>query len=171
VRQPPRRRRSWRPRRSIYFIDAENIAGSHRPTRLDLRRGCLLLGAAVPASHLDHIVVAAGTQNAVDAGLTWPGAQLLVGHGNDGADVELLEWAARAHLEERFDVVVIASGDFAFVDLAAVLRRKGIPVVVAAWRASCSRQLAATASAVRWLDPIEPLACESAVTIGVVDAA
>src|SRR5438874_327180 len=106
--QSLRRRTSWRPKRSIYLVDAENIAGSYRPTRLDLWDGCRHLAAAVPASDLDHTVVAAGIQNAVEAGLTWPRAQLLVGHANGGADAALLEWAEQADLAERFDVVVIA---------------------------------------------------------------
>ncbi len=164
--------RPWRPLRSIYLIDAENVAGSARPGRVDFERARRRLDAAVDRDEHDHVVVAAGVSNALDAGLVWTEGQLLVGRGPDGAEVALLGWAQHAELAARFDAVVIASGDFAFVALAAALRLAGVPVIVAAWRASCSRSLARAATSVRWLDPTEPVTRRTAaLTLEVPDAA
>lgn len=150
------RSRPWRPQRSIRLVDAENVAGTGRPTRRELADGHGRLDAIAPAGPHDHTIVAAGEANAVEAGLTWPTAQLLVGHGPDGADVALLEWATTADLAQRFDALLIASGDFAFVSLAAEARAAGLPVTVVAWRNSCSRVLAGLASRVLWLDRTTP---------------
>jgi hypothetical protein len=154
---PERRRPRWRPRRCIHMIDAENIARSARPTPADLDHGRLRLDAVVPYGDHDHRTVAADAGNALAAGLAWPGAQLLIGHGPNGADAALLRWAEDAALPDRFDAVVIASGDNAFAPLAAALRRAGLSVVVASWRTSCSRGLARAATSVRWLDPVQQL--------------
>lgn len=156
---PPPRGRPWRrPQRNINLIDAENVAGTSAPSRLRLARTKQLVEAAVPVGPDDHTVVAADRRLALDVGLTWTGARLILGHGRDGADLALLEWAADADLTRRFDGAVIASGDFAFVDLVVALRRAGLPVTVTAWRRSCSRQLASAASSVRWLDPVPAIA-------------
>jgi hypothetical protein len=149
--------RRWRPWRCIHLVDAENIAGSPCPTRAEFEYGRLRLDIVVPYGDHDHRTVAADASNALDAGLAWPGAQLLIGHGPDGADAILLQWAEHADLVNRFDAVVVASGDNAFAPLAASLRRNGLPVVVVSWRASCSRALAGAATCVRWLDPARPL--------------
>jgi hypothetical protein len=162
--------RSWRPTRTIHLIDAENIAGTGRPTRLDLDAGRAVLEAATRPRPGDHTVVAASVGNALLVGLTWPHAQLLVGHGPDGADVALLDWAASADLLDRFDGVVIASGDFAVVGITTSLRAAGLPVVVASWRESCSKVLAGVATCVRWLDPL-PTPAPSPSTSGVNRAA
>jgi len=153
--RPPRSRR-WRPMHSIHLIDAENVAGTARPTRGEFADGRSRLNAVAPAGPHDHSVVAAGGASIFEAGLTWPTAQLLKGHGPDGADHALLEWAAAADLVTRFDALVIASGDFAFVSLAAEVRAVGLPVTVVTWRNSCSRVLAGVASTVLWLDPTTP---------------
>jgi hypothetical protein len=135
------RSRPWRPARSVRLIDAENLAGNGRPSAAELAAAAAEFTAAIGTGPFDHTVVAAGPAVAFDAGLAWPGAQLLVGLGPDGADAALLEWAARADLVERFDRLVVGSGDFAFASLVADLRGVGVSVTVVARAGSCSRAL------------------------------
>lgn len=163
------RQHSWRPVRAIRLVDAENVAGAGRLTPGDLARGRHRLDTVAPAGHDDHTVVAADHINALQTGLTWPHGQLLIGRGGDGADIALLEWAATADIPARFDSLIIASGDFAFVSLAAIVRSAGVPVTVAAWRNSCSRVLASVATDVVWLDPTSP--APAPATTEVLDAA
>jgi hypothetical protein len=148
----------WRPRRYIHLVDAENVAATSEPSRRRLARTRRILEAAVDVGPDDHLVVGADRHVALEVGLVWPGAQLLVGHGRGGALRALLGWARDADIAGRFDGAVIASGDCALPGLAASLRAAEVPVTVAAWRASCSRRLAAIATTLRWLDPAPVLA-------------
>lgn len=163
------RQHSWRPPRAIRLIDAENVAGTGRPAPGDLTRARRRLDTVAPAGPSDHTVVAADHINALHTGLAWPEGQLLIGRGPDGADIALLEWAATADIPGRFDTLIIASGDFAFVSLAALVRSAGLPVTVAAWRNGCSRVLASVATDVVWLNPISP--APAPTTPEVLDAA
>ena len=100
----------------------------------------------------DHVVVGANPSLAVEAGLEWPGARLLVRGGPDGADLALEEsvedvtWHAR-----RYDRVVIGSGDGRFSTIAESFKAAGIPVGVVATERSLALVLAQAATFVALL--------------------
>jgi hypothetical protein len=87
-------------------------------------------------------VIGAGPTLAVAAGLAWPGCQLVVGRGIDGADRALLAAVEPAFAASHYDRVLVASGDHAFAPLVAqLLERRVLVEVVVSQERSLSGQL------------------------------
>jgi hypothetical protein len=100
----------------------------------------------------DHVIVASNHRLAVDVKIARPSFRVIAGGGPDGADRALLaelddvEWVT-----QRFDRVVIGSGDGVFVPIVHTLRSAGIPVGIVSRAAALSRPLRLAASFVRLL--------------------
>jgi hypothetical protein len=106
----------------------------------------------------DHAIIGANPALAFDASDGWPGSLVAIRPGADGADLAILNAAQDARwIAERFDRVVIGSGDAIFTDLASRAAACGVSVVVVACESALSGHLAAVAHAVRILEPQAPL--------------
>ena len=120
--------------------------------RAAMRQASYAYRVAARVGASDHVVVGANPSLAVEAGLEWPGARLLVRGGPDGADLALEEsveeviWHA-----QRYDRVVIGSGDGRFSDVARSFRAAGIPVGVVARERGLALVLAQAATFVALL--------------------
>lgn len=86
------------------------------------------------------------------AGLGWKGSRLVARSGENGADLALLEVLARERVEERFDEVVLVSGDGIFTDVVAALSAAGVHVTVVARREACSNRLRMAAARTLYID-------------------
>jgi hypothetical protein len=134
--------------RSLHVIDLENLAS----------------GLATESSFLDALgryrrVALVGARDSVEIALdvnawrrvafslprSW---RVRVGFGPDGADRALLDAVDFRVAVERFDRVVIGSGDGAFAPLVAGLVAAGRRVEVVSNRHALSRRLARAATAV-----------------------
>lgn len=132
--------------RTLALLDVENLMGSTRfsvaemeALRVEVRRA-----AKLPADA--HVVVGASCDIALlHAGLGWPGARPVWLRGHDGADLALTDVAYDEDIPDRFDQVVIGSGDGMFAIVARWLRAAGVKVVVVSRHGSLSRALAASA--------------------------
>lgn len=118
--------------RTLYVVDVENMAGSADLSVRDVAIVKQRLLAAVPTSPGDQTVLAISHHNGEAALFGWKvSAERKFRSGRDGADLALLEsiqdtrWVA-----DRFDRVVIASGDHAFALTARALRTAGLDVLV-----------------------------------------
>ncbi len=97
----------------------------------------------------DQMIVAANPLAAFKAHGAAPHARLLVREGVSGADRALCDELEQiAHLSERYDEIVIASGDHEFVPVAARLRGARLRVTVAARLDSLNGSLRRMADAV-----------------------
>jgi hypothetical protein len=139
---------SVRLRRTLHLIDADNLLGD--PCTCDSPQIDAMYAAYRHAAGFaadDHVVIAAGTNGehvfAVEHG--WECARHLRRRGPNGADLALLEEASWAARSDRFDRVVIGSGDGIFVGAHDELRAAGLHVDVVAQRRSLSAALAARA--------------------------
>ena len=147
----------WGRGRRLVVVDLENIAGG--PCQSEdcaawVRRR--LADAGVLRAG-DHVTVAVDEGALSSVAWVWQGSVCRWGHGKDGADLALVaELDERVH--ERFDEVVVASGDGVFTDTVAGLVGRGVRVVVAAHGTSLSRRLADAASEVLLLSPPSPVA-------------
>jgi len=129
------------PGRALVIIDVENLAGTGRLTPSvaeDIARAMAGPAPGVPP-HLRIVGCDAG--NALDVGMAFPGDRLVTGRGPDGADLALIAAVDIAHTANRFDRVVIASGDGAFTPVAAECARRGLEVVVMTGHGGLSRTL------------------------------
>jgi hypothetical protein len=136
---------SVRLHRTLHLIDADNLLGD--PGTCDRHRIEAMYAAYRQAAGFaddDHVVIAAGAngEHVFEVEYGWERARHLRRRGPDGADLALLEeatWAARG---DRYDRVVIGSGDGIFVSAYDELTAAGLRVEVVAPERSLSTALA-----------------------------
>ena len=143
----------WQPR-SLHLVDLENLAMDPDPSPRDLEEALAAYHGVVPTNPSDLVVLSASTRLARRVAFQVAGFGRLVpaGSGPDAADLALLREAPARWVIERFDRLVIVSGDGIFVPLAATVRQAGRDVWVASWRSVLSRRLASAATRVWLLD-------------------
>jgi hypothetical protein len=138
--------------RTLHLVDLENLMRGpvHDISAIAYALREYRMAAAV--SSTDHVVLAVNPALAVDAGRAWPGARLRIGGGPDGADEALLhDVSDRQWVAERYDRVVIGSGDGIFAFAAAEFQSLGIAVGVVAPEHGVSHRLRRYASFVHLL--------------------
>ena len=127
--------------RACFLGDIENLAGRPTgPTCDDVRT----IAAAVYKTfgHMElHPVVACAHRNAKCVWFNWPEARRLVRSGPDGADLCLLDVIANERIAERFETVIIGSGDNIFSEAAARLATQGTRVIAAIGHGGLSSKL------------------------------
>ncbi|MFC0865723.1 hypothetical protein ACFHYQ_25835 [Sphaerimonospora cavernae] len=151
-----RARRSLRIGRAVHLLDIENLTRSTRPTTSEV---VALMGhyrTIVPIGSMDQFIVAVNHNALVSVGTAFHSAQLLARSGPDGADQALVEAAYGDQLNQRFDHVVIGSGDHYFAELAGWLTVSGVRVTVISRREALSWQLYAAVPDIRTIDPATP---------------
>jgi hypothetical protein len=111
-------------------IDVENLVGGSAAGPLAVAPTLSAYRSTVHVGDDDHTLLGSGPRLAVAAGMAWPGAQLRIGHGIDGADRALLEALDPEFVAAHYDRVIVASGDHAFAGIVARLRALGVAVVV-----------------------------------------
>ena len=137
-------------------VDLENIAGGPCGTEdcaVWVRRRLTDAGVLRPG---DQVVVAVDESALERVAWAWRGSVCRWGHGKDGADLALVD-ALADRVQERFEEVVVASGDGIFTDAVLDLVARGVRVTVAAHGIGLSGRLAAAATRVVLLS--EPAVC------------
>jgi hypothetical protein len=132
--------------RTLHLVDIENLVEGH----------WLIDPLTVLAQYRDQAAWNEGDLSYVAAGpkmlkrvcfaATGAWCQWLCRRGKDGADLALLDSAPAAFVADRFDRLVIGSGDWIFAGLAGECRRKGVAVDVIAPSGSLSFLLYRAAS-------------------------
>jgi hypothetical protein len=117
--------------RTYHLIDIENLCGGTAGTGDDdVARAVDRYKRTIAVADDDLVVIGSGPTLAPAAKAAWPSARLVVGRGVDGADQALLDADEPRFLADRFDRVVVGSGDHAFADLVIDLRTRGTAVCV-----------------------------------------
>jgi hypothetical protein len=147
------RRRPLFPGRAVHLLDIENLTASSRPSTSDVATVMTLYRTLVPIGPMDQFIVAVNHNALVQAGIAFRGVQLLARSGPDGADRALVETAYGDRLEQRFDRVVVGSGDGYFTELVSWLTAAGVRVTVVSRRGSLSWRLYAAAPDTVAFDP------------------
>lgn len=156
-------RATWAPAgRTLHLVDVENLAEAAHLDEAAVAEQGDSYRSVVDVGAVDHVWIASHPRLAYAARSGWPGARILVGHGPDGADLALLDALAMDDIAERFDEVVVGSGDGVFASTALQLRLLGLQVGVVARAESLSRRLAQAASYVRLLPGREEVAALAA---------
>lgn len=96
---------------------------------------------AVVLTGSEQVVIGTSHVGVVAAGLGWRGPRLVARSGENGADLALLEVLTEERVEERFDEVVLVSGDGIFTEAVAALAAVGVEVTVVAHPGRCSKRL------------------------------
>ncbi len=152
----PLRKRALRGRRLV-VVDIENMAGGAVVATEQAVAARQSLQEALALSGCEQVIIGTSHIGALASWLGWSGARLVVRSGENGADMALLEVLARERIEERFDRVVVASGDGIFTEAVAMLGAAGVEVTVVARFGHCARRLQMAAGRTVFLshDPVE----------------
>ena len=146
-----RRKRPLRGRRLV-VVDIENVVGGAVKDVEQARSARIGVALTVDLQCDDQAVVGTSHIGLMPAGLGWPGARLVMQSGPDGADLALLEVLTTERLEQRFDEVVLVSGDGIFADAVACLAGHGVSVTVVSRINACSKRLRMAATRTLFLD-------------------
>lgn len=147
------RRPSWR---RFVAMDIENINGGAVKSRALAEAAWRQVAEAIGLGDDELVVVGAGPSSLLAAGISHPSARLVLGHGINGADSALIEVLHDEHLADRFDEIVIASGDGIFTDVTAALAFSGAKVTVVARDGHLSKRLRLAAGEVVLLPDFAP---------------
>jgi hypothetical protein len=128
--------------RALHLVDLENLLGN--PWATGARVAEAYEAALVAGRHRpgDLVYVAANRWLLAELGfVAHTPCRLLVASGPDGADLVLLEQAQPTWVAERFDRLVIVSGDGIFASVAHAARASGLQVDVVRGASKVSRRL------------------------------
>lgn len=123
------------------MIDIENLAGTPSPTSDDVEAAKAALRAVVPDLDQAQRIVACSHHAAPTVFFAFPTARHLWRSGRDGADLALLDVLENELVHERYDQVIICSGDGLFAGMAASLAAAEVDVTAIAVEGHLSARL------------------------------
>ena len=153
----PLKQRSSSRRRRLVVVDIENVNGGAVVNVGLADVAWRVVAEAIDLTDDDLIVVGVGPSSLLAAGLSRPSARRVMGRGLSGADHALIAVLRDERITERFDEVVIVSGDGIFADIAAQLAFEGMDVTVVARDGHLSKRLRLAAGDVVLLPDHAPL--------------
>ena len=142
-------RKSDRSRRRLFVVDIENAVGAGVIDEQSCRSVRLRIEQTYHPGHNDLTVLGVSHKNNLFPAHAWDGARVILREGHDGADLALEGVLSSENVEERFDEVVIVSGDGLFSKQASRLRSLGVRVTVDARARQLARVLAFSCTSVR----------------------
>lgn len=147
----PQKKRALQGRRLV-VVDIENVAGGAVVTQAMADWARTVVESALDVREGEQVVIGTSHIGLFTAKTAWPCARVKARSGEDGADIELLEVLTTEGVEDRFDEVVLVSGDHIFVEAVAALGASGVGVTVASWAQSLSTRLRLAAAHTVYLD-------------------
>ena len=126
--------------RQVILVDIENLVGGAVMTASSAHWARTQLEAVTEISPDAHVIIGTSHIGLFPTRDVWPGKQYLIQSGPDGADLALLE-AIDDLLVNRYDEVVLASGDGIFADAVSRLTAHGLDVTVVAHHGRCAARL------------------------------
>ena len=133
--------------RALHLIDLENIVGNPDATGAEVEAALEAFIAAAAVGPDDLVAAAVNHRLYKRACLSLDrGWEVKLASGPDACDHLLLDAAPVDWVAERFDRLVVGSGDAIFIDLVVSVRRRATPVWVVAQGRCLSRRLASAAS-------------------------
>ena len=138
--------------RAIHLLDPENLCGSPLLTNAMVAEMRRMYASAVPVGAQDHIVLASAHISLIQMADAWPGVRYQVRSGKDGADICLARIMLDEQLSDRFDHVIVASGDGGLAPFVAEIARRGARVTVVSRMAAISPYMRLAATDVIYID-------------------
>lgn len=114
--------------RTAYLLDLDNLAGSGQPSADEIH--CVLdhFERECRPCKNDQVYCAGTAISAYHCADYRPNYRVAVGRGKDGADQRLLELGDPEHVSQRFQRVVIGSGDGIFAGIVREFSIRGVRV-------------------------------------------
>ena len=147
----PEKKRALQGRRLV-VVDIENVAGGALMTQAMAAWARAVVETVLNVQAGEQVVIGTSHAGLFNAKSAWPCARVKARSGENGADIELLDVLMTERIAERFDEVVLVSGDHIFVEAVAALGGSGVSVTVASWAQSLSSRLRLAAANSVYLD-------------------
>ncbi len=145
---------SIRKARTMHLIDIENLCMASNPTLeqvIEARRTYMKM--MMPGENDQFLVTVSSKTNLAAAAFGWVGAEVKCREGHDGADILLAKAILEDHLAERFDKVVLASGDGGLAPFVQHLTKALKNVVVVSRPKSTAFALRVSGAKIRYVRP------------------
>ena len=150
----PLKKRALQGRRLV-VVDIENVAGGAVVTDWIARWARMVVETALDIRDDEQVVIGTSHVGLFHAKAAWPCARVKVRRsGENVAGHELIEVLTSERIEERFDEVVLVSGNQILSDAVASLGGSGVSITVVSWAASLSRRLRMAAARNLCLDEL-----------------
>jgi hypothetical protein len=142
--------------RRLTLIDIENISGGAIRTLAEARWAQRMLDSTLGLQRQEQVIVGVSKAGAINTWPVWSPARIVVGTGVDGADHALLNVLNNENIADRFDEVILVSGDGIFTDTVATLGSRGVTVTVVAHQSALAKRLQMAASQTVTFTPTRP---------------
>jgi hypothetical protein len=142
--------------RRIILVDIENVVGGSCALRDHVVWAKEVVQECVLVRPGDQVVIGVAPAGLLVLACAWTRVRYVMRHGQDGADLVLLEVLGE-NIADRFAEVVLVSGDGIFAKAVAELASQGVRTTVVSRSAGLSRKLELAANEVKFLpDPPTP---------------
>ena len=134
--------------RRLFVIDIENAVGNGKLTPESVAAEVRRIQEFYSFDDNDMAVLGVSHSANVFPAAEWAGARIVLGKGENGADIALKKVLNEERLDERFQELILVSGDGIFTDDVEKLRAAGTKVTVDSRKRSLSRLLEVAATIV-----------------------
>jgi len=135
--------------RRLVLVDVENVVGGAVKTEAQAHWARQEVESKIGFRENDHIVIAAGRKGVFPSHAAWPTARIEIGLGLDGADLVLIEIMRSENIHQRFEEILLISGDGIFTDEVSKLGSLGARITVVAHEHGLSQRLKMSATNVK----------------------
>jgi hypothetical protein len=143
--QEPQIRNQMRGRRLV-LVDIENVVGGAVHSTEQAQWARQEVESMIGIQEHDQVVVGTSHIGLFSTFAAWPKSRLLVRSGENGADLELLTIMEDENIHQRFEELVLISGDGIFTEQVSRLGALGVRVTVVGHVNGVSKRLRMAAS-------------------------
>lgn len=112
--------------RRLFAVDIENVLGCGKIDAAGVAAAAHQTALEYSLDANDLVVIGVSHPNNVFPAAAWQGARIVMASGHDGADHALMRVLDTERVENRFDQLVLVSGDGIFADSVARLTAYGV---------------------------------------------
>ncbi|MEO5662886.1 MAG: NYN domain-containing protein [Nocardioides sp.] len=149
---PLTKQHTFAPRRQIILVDIENVVGGAVLTAAAANWARTQIENVLALNCDTQVIIGTSHVGYLETALAWPNKQYAVNSGPDGADLALIDEIDALRLE-RYDEIILVSGDGIFAEAVATLTGRGVDVTVVAHYGQCAGRLLMAASRTIYLQP------------------
>lgn len=132
--------------RRLVLVDIENVVGGAVHSAEEAHWARQEVESMIGVQELDQVIVGTSHIGLFSAHSAWPNSRLVVRSGENGADLALLEVMESENIHQRFEELVLISGDGIFTEEVSRLGGLGVQVTVVGHNEGVSKRLSMAAS-------------------------
>ena len=148
---PPEKKRALRGRRLV-VVEIESITEGAVRTISHGSWAKRQVGGAIALRQEEQVIVGVTHRSFLATGASWPESRIVTGPSPEDVRRELLQILEDERIGERFDGLVLASGNGLFADAIGALAAEGVKVTALAWPENLSKRLRMAAAETHLLE-------------------